>query len=398
MIFRMVGTGLLLILIGMAAAVADQFDTVNYSATEGITYDNNVFRLPPGTDPQLVVGKPSKSDVIRLTSFGINIDKKYSNQEFLFNAKVTNNNYHTFSNLDYNGTSYKAASNWSLTSKLNGTLSSDRTQTLTSFADIRTTTRNLITEDNQRLNADWWFQSDWHLLFGVSSGGTTSTVTTINSLSYNTKTTELGLKYFPASDSSIALTSRNIRGGYNNTSPDYVQLIDTGYTEKQEELQINWLLTGKSVLTGDLMSVKRQYPLFFQRDYNGIQGSISNAWSISDKTHLNMSMNRSINLWFDTYSSYFVIDTISIAPSWQISAKTDMHLTLSGSKSDFRGPVVANASTRHDANQLFEIGFGWTPQRAVTFSALAQHTWHASNYSAFEFNDSLASLTVSGTF
>lgn len=386
------------LLIVLNPVYADQFDTVNYVATAGINYDSNVFRLPSWADPQTVLGKPGKSDAIRLISAGINIDKKYANQELILGANVTNNSYNTFSNLDYNGTTYKAAANWSLTSRLNGALSADRTQTLTNPADIQTNTRNLNTVDNQRLNADWWFQSDWHLVAGAGNSGTTSTVTTINSLSTTTRTTELGLKYLPSTESSVTVTTRNIRGTNDNTGPDYLLLVDSGYTEKQLALQASWLLTGKSALTGNLVRVKHQYPVFSQRDYTSTQGDVSGIWSISDKTRLVASLSRSTSSWYDTYSSYIVTDTVSLAPSWQISARTGMHMALSRSRSDYLGQIVANVSARRDDNQSIEIGLAWSPQRSVSFSAMLQRTWRASNYSAFEFGDNLASLSVTGSF
>ncbi len=386
------------LLIALNPVFADQFDTVNYSATAGINYDSNIFRLPSWVDPQTVLGKPGKSDAIRMISAGINFDKKYSNQELIFGANVTNNSYNTFSNLDYNGTTYKAAANWSLTSRLNGALSADRSQTLTNPANIQTNARNLNTVDNQRLNADWWFQSDWHLLAGVSNSGSTSTVSTINSLSSTSRTTELGLKYLPSTESSVTVTTRNIRGTNNNINPYYLQLIDSGYTERQIALQINWQLTGKSVLTGDLTRLKHQYPVFSRNDYTGTQGNVSDIWTISDKTRLVTSFSRSISSWYDTYSSHFVTDTISLAPSWEISSKTSMHLSLSKSRSDYVTPIVANASARRDDNQSIEVGMAWSPQRSLSFSALLEHTWRASTYSFYEFSDNLASLSVTGSF
>jgi len=392
------GIGISLLLLEATPGCADEFDTVNYTATAGVNYDSNVFRLPSGTDPQLVIGKAGKSDRIRLVSLGIDIDKKYSNQELQLDAKVTNNKYNAFSILDYNGTTYKAAWNWSLTSKLSGTISDVRTQTLNSFADIQTNTRNLNTDDSRRLNGDWWMQSDWHVLFAAAIDGSSNSLTTINSLSYRNQTGELGLKYAPATNNSIALISRNIKGSYINGSPDYVALIDTGYRERQDDLQINWQLTDKSGLNGNLMNVKRRYPLFVERDYDGLQGGISYAWGMTDKTHLNTSINRSINSWFDTSSSYYVTDTVSLSPAWQISSKTDMHLVLSRNLSSYRGAVIANALTRQDVNQSIEIGAGWSPQRAVTFSASVQHTWRDSNFMAYGFSDNIASLSVAGTF
>ena len=378
-------------------ALADEFDTVNYNATVGITYDNNIFRLPTSV-AAAAMGRPSKSDRIRLVTFGVSLDKKYSNQELLFKANVTNNKYNTFSFLDYNSTAYKASWNWSLGSKLNGVMGVDRTQTLNSFADTRTNTRNLRTMNVRNLNADWWFESSWHLLLGASSSELNNSTATVNNLNSLTQTGEVGLKYVSAEGSSVTLLSRNIRGSYINAVPDYVALIDTGYTEKQKSLQMSWPLTGKSVLSGNLTSTKRSYPIFFQRNYSGMQGAVNYAWSTTDKTQVNASMTRSTTSWFGATSSYVVTDTLLVAPTWQLSAKTDMRMSLKYGRSNYLSPIVTNAPARRDVDRAVEIGGGWSPQRAVRLSASVQHSQRASSDATVEYRDNTINLTVTGTF
>lgn len=389
-----VSIGILVLLIGVAPVFADQFDTINYSATAGTLYDSNVYRLPSWVDPQIAIGNPEKSDRIRQVSLGINVDKKYSNQGVIFNAKVTNNQYDRFSSLNYDDTAYKAAWIWTLGSKLNGTLSLDRTQTIYSFADIRTNTRNLRTLYSPRFNADWWFQSDWHLLAGVANEDSTSSATTANSMSYRTRTTEWGGKYMPSDKTSIVLLSRDIKGGYTDVSADYIALLDTGYSESQNEFKIKWQLTGKSVLSGNLINTKRSYPVFSQRDYSALQRGISYAWGMTGETNLNISVNQSVNPWFDASSSYYETNTIIVSSGWQISARTDMQISLMRSTSDYRSPVVANAITRYDANESQQIGLGWSPQPSVKFSASYIFSQRTSNYTEFEYADNTTNLSL----
>ncbi len=391
------GVGLLVLLVG-TPAFADQFDTLNYTASAGYFFDNNIYRLPSWKDPKTTIGATGKSDRIQQLSLSIDVDKKYANQELLFKAKGTNNKYRTFSLLNYNDTAYYAAWNWSPGSKLHGTLSENRTQTLYSFADVQTKTRNLKTISTPRLSADWWFQSNWHLLLGIGKEDSTSSVTTANSLSYRTNTKELGLKYDPSDGNWAMLMSRTIRGSYSNAGLYYVAQIDTEYTEKQQELQANWQLTGKSVLSGNLKNIKRQYPVFSQRDYSGMERGIKYTWGATGKTYLNIAMNRSISSWFDTASSYYVTDTVSISPGWQASAKVNLYMAILRSNTDYRNPVVANTVARSDVNQTQMLGIGWAPDRSLNFNVSLQHSTRTSNYADLEFSDKSANLYFMVTF
>ena len=390
--------GTLIFIIAAAPAFADQYDTINYTAAAGWIYDSNVFRLPSSADSQIAIGNSEKSDRIRQLTLGFNLDKKYSNQELVLNAQITNNKYDTFSSLDYDATAYKAVWIWSLGSKFNGSLSVDRTQTLASFEDTRTNTRNLRTLYSPRFNADWWFQSDWHLFAAVSNEDSSSSVTTANSLGYRTRTTEWGLKYVPSDKSSIALLTRDINGGYVNVDPDYIALLDTAYSERQHELKANWQLSGKSVLSGNLLSVQRCYPVFTQRDYNVVQKGISYAWGVTAETHLNISLNESVTPWFDSSSSYYDTNTVIVSSGWQITAKTDLQITLMRSTSDYRSPIVANAIARYDTNETQQIALGWSPQRSFKFRVAYILSQRTSNFTQFEYSDQSTNLFFQATF
>jgi exopolysaccharide biosynthesis operon protein EpsL len=388
----------ILLLLTCITAWGDQFDTLSYSASAGVTYDDNLFKLPSGVDPQLAIGQPIKSDVIQTESLGINLDKKYANQEIVFRGSTTNNKYNTFSNLNYTNTVYSAAWNGNLASRLSVGVSDSRTQSLNTFADIHVYTRNLTTVDTTRLNADCWIQSNWHLTFGATGSKTTSSQSVINNQSYTSKVAEWGVKYTPANGSTIALVSRVIQNESINSPLNYYLLVDTQSTDTQKELDVNWLLSGKSVLSGNLISINHQNPTFYQRNFSATAGGLNYFYSISDKTSLNISFNRAISSWYDFSSSYSMIDTFSIAPSWQISAKTIMHIAASRSKANYFGPIVPNATPRFDEIQSQTLGLDWTPQRSVTLSTSFQSSLRYSNFTSYEYDDRSASLSVQITF
>ncbi|WP_283743499.1 XrtB/PEP-CTERM-associated polysaccharide biosynthesis outer membrane protein EpsL [Sideroxydans sp. CL21] len=391
------GMGLVVLLISIPVS-ADQFDTLSYVVSAGMVYDNNVFRLPSWLDPQSVIGKSTTSDRIQFESIGINFDKKYSNQDVQFKANVTKNNFSTFSFLNYFNTEYSGAWNWNLGERLSGALSDDRTQTLNSFTDIHTYTRNLTTVDTRHLDADWWAESNWHVLLGATDSISTSSQSVINNQSSIAKTAEWGLKYALADGNSMSLFSRNIRGQFINGIPDYVLLADTAYSESQTELRFNWVPSGKSVLSGNLMNINHQYPTFYQRDFSGTQGGVNYLWSISDKTTMNISINRSINTWLDAASSYFINDSASITPVWQIGAKTNMHLSLMRGKANYLAPIESNKTVRHDINRSEEFGLDWSPQRSVKLTATLQNSSRSTNYATYEYADKSANLMLQITF
>lgn len=319
----------------------------------------------------------------------------------MFNAIGSINKYSNFTNQDNTSSSFKGAWIWQFTPRFSGSLNATRSQSLNNPADTRIFARDLNTTDNASLNGDWWIHSNWHLLFGVSDGQTTNTISGTNFQNSNISSHEWGVKYDPSNGKSISLISRNLQGNNTNQVPDPVNLIDSGYNEKQLEMRATWQITGKSTLSGNLMNVDHQNFHFYQRNYNGNQGGINYSLGISGKTALNMSLQRSMNSWWDQYSSYYVADSISISPTWQMSSKATLHMTISQGTNNYYGPVVPDVIARHDTTQSIQMGMDWTPQRALTVSASLQHNQRTSTpayYSAYGFDENTVMVTLQAYF
>jgi exopolysaccharide biosynthesis operon protein EpsL len=387
-----------LILLTSNAASADQSDTLTYSVSAGVTYDDNLYKLPPGVDPQQTIGHATKSDVIKNETIGINLDKKYANQEVIFRGSVTNNIYNEFSNLDYTNTIYIASWNGNLTPRLSFGASDSRTQSLTTYSNVNFYTQIRTTVDSSSLNADWWFQSNWHLRFGLTKSSTKSSQSVINNQSYTSKVVEWGARFTPADGNSISLVSRLVQNENVNAVPNFATLSDSGNKESQQELNFIWILTGKSTLRGNFLSLKHQYTNFSQLDYSGVNEGLNYSWGISGQSSLNVSWNRVISSWIAAGSSYSMTDTASIAPSWQLSSKIGVQASISQSKSNFFGPITALSTARYDETRSETLSFTGSPQQSVKLSASIQNSHRYSNYSSFEYNNRSASLSAQINF
>ncbi len=396
-----IGLGILSLLSILTPAFADQFDTVNYIGSVGVNFDDNVFRLPPSLDPQVVLGKPSKSDFTNIVSFGLNIDKKYSNQGLVFNLTGTKLQYRNFSNLDHTSSSYKGAWNWQISSRFKGGLNFTRAQTLNNPADTKLYTRNLNTADNANLNGNWMLGSRLFMTFGVTDGKVTNSTNSINNFGSHSSINEWGVKYEPVEGKSIQLISRHLRSANSNLIPNPISLIDTGSNENQFEARAVWNITGKSFLSANLIDTDHRNFNFTQRDYKGTQGGISYNLSMSGKTSMNVSLLRSLNTWWDDASSYYVADNISISPQWQIDSKSITYVKLNYGNNDYRGAVKPGMPIRHDVSQSVLLGIDFMPQRALTISASIQHSSRSvtpTTYAGYNFSDNTASLSVQANF
>ena len=213
--FPILKAGLILVAVCVAlsgcvarAAAAEEFDPVTVVLGGSLTHDSNLFRLPGFVDPQAVLGKPTKSDTIKVVYAGLRIDKPYGQQRFQLDVTDTLYRYDNFSFLDFGALEYRGAWLWHLTPRVSGTLSAEHKEALVPFADYRVFQRNVRTTDSRVFNLDGWIFGGWHLLLGASQSELKNERAFLAEGNYRSAGAEAGIKYVALSGNSLAVTQR----------------------------------------------------------------------------------------------------------------------------------------------------------------------------------------------
>lgn len=370
-----------------------------FSASGSATWDDNVFRLPDSADPQAVLGRSSKSDRYLSASIGVHVDKPYSQQRFRLDASETGYRYDTFSFLDSDNFQYDGAWDWHVTPRVSGTLSANRSESLVNYGDYRLPIRNIVTRRNERLSIDGLLFGGWHLLAGASRDESKNSVAFVQQASYRANGADVGVRYVAESGNSLTFSTRSSRGDYIDQPLDPVNLLDDGYRRDEDELSLEWALSGKSRLNGRLTRIDFRNNHFIQRNFSGTGGLLAYQWRPTGKLSFDVSAGRNLTLYVDNFSSYVVADTVSVMPVWRLSARTALRANVSRVVSDYRGAVVTlPGPARHDTVDSFQLAADWMPGRNVTLSASLQRDHRASNQADFEFDDTSGRLSAALTF
>ena len=172
--------------------------------------DANVFRVPDGiTDPQLATrGLSGRSDRYSTVRFGLRGDKSYALQHFTFDVGQSLTKYDKFKFLDREAYNYQGIWYWQLTPRISGTLSTDRSESLTGFDDTLSVVPIFRATRNQAFTVDAWLFGGWHLLGGASESEQKSTSAFAAQPDSTQTSTELGARYVAASGNSITYTQR----------------------------------------------------------------------------------------------------------------------------------------------------------------------------------------------
>ncbi len=369
-------------------AKADANDPLNFVVGVSRQHDDNLFRL----------SSSERADNITKAYAGIRLDKLYSLQRFKLDYTLTAYRYQNNSGLNFNAQDFKAAWLWNLTPYLKGTLSAERSQQQNDFQDFRSFIKNVRVNQNQHFEADFSPHGVWHLLGGVTRTEQKNSQTFIQQDSFSMNSLDAGVKYDFRSGSSITLMGHGRQGEYGRTVPDAVSLFDTGFSERELEAKLNWLVSGKSQIYVRSAYVTREHDHFPQRDYSGMVGRADYNWLPTGKIRVVFSAYSDLSSYWNLDSSYARDNTLSISPAYALSDKITLRADASIYERTFLGGGVIPSTHRVDKGKSASIGIDWTPWRSVTIGGNLARSTRSSNTAGLDYNDTTAEIDANLLF
>ena len=352
------------------------------------SWDSNIFRLAGGSKER-----------IGTAYAGLSIDKPYAQQRLRLDVTGTAYRYRNFAHLDFEALDYLGAWSWRLGPRVGGALSAGRTQSLASYVDFRDPTqRNVLTTEDLALSADAWLMGGWHVLGGLTRVHNRYSVPFPQEGNYRAGGGEAGVKYVAPSTSWVALTLRTLDGDYERPL-DPAARLDDGFRRSEAELAATWRASGKSAFAGRLARVDYRSNNFAERDFSGPAARLRYVWLATGRLSLNAEYGRDIGPWSDATASHRVEQRLTLAPAWQIAARTTLRLTVLRAQSDYRDPPPGFAGAqRRDVLRSAQLEAEWRALRNVSLKASVQRYRQGSTDPAAAFSGSLVTLAASLLF
>ncbi|MDO9197557.1 XrtB/PEP-CTERM-associated polysaccharide biosynthesis outer membrane protein EpsL [Rhodoferax sp.] len=393
-------TPALLVVFSSAPALAQVEDTFKLSAAYSQQTDSNLFRLPAGANVTALIGKPSAAEQIGITSLGLNVNKAYSLQRFELSLSLIDYQYQNFSYLSFAAHNYNAAWRWALTPRLHGNFTSERNETLNSFADYQGfSVRNQRTNTNTRFDAEYEIDGPWRLLGGLSESAQTNQQVLLAEGDSSATSADIGLRYAFASGSSISYSFKNANGTYLNRTPSATGLYDDGFNQTDNALRLHWVISGNTTADISAAHIQRTHPHYAQRDYSGNNAAASLKWNITGKSTLAAGWVREISSYQTASSNYSQTDRFSLGPIWQVSPKAVVRLRHEVAQRDYLAPPTGQAATRRsDTTRDTSLSFDWQPYQSLILSASLQNASRVSNLAGLDYDSNMATLSAQFTF
>lgn len=383
-------------------AHADEADVFNINASYTALHDNNFFRLAPSVDPK-AVGLESRSETVGITTVDLSLDKRFSLQRVIAKVSVVDNRYQTNDYLDFTALNYDAKWLWAVGSRLDGELSFDRKENLVPFSDYRNfLQRNVRTTENERFTANYWFHTSWAAVAGVFYTSQTNEQLFLAESDYDGFGYNVGLRYRPVSGNTLTARASRLNGEYKNRDFNVINQSDNGFTEDVYSLDMNWLLTGKSRLQGNVGYKDRQHDHFDQRDYSGWIGNLDYSYAYSGKGLLIVGYKRDIQTFQQLTSSYYTLDELNLSGQWFATSQITAVARLAYGRRDYDGEIINLPSSFEQRRDLYSrLGFdlSYQPVRWFRLTAgLAYEKRSVNNSDTLDYNDRTGFISASAQY
>lgn len=328
--------------------------------------DDNFFRGASGV---------AVSERVLSQSIGIGLTAPYSLQRFSLDANLTGNQHQNFSNFDYIGQNYNAAWLWSVASKLNGSLTSTRAETLNSAGDVvNPALRNKNTTQNTALSAIYDLGGAWHLTTGLSNSNIVNERPLVGSTDNRSTAINAGVRYALGSGSSLAYSLQSASG--NNVND---------YNSITHDFNMAWVPTGNTSVSARVAYLQQRFGLVPQYDFSGIAGMARLNWRLSGKTSVTTAWQRDLASYQTSNTTHTQTDTFTLAPVWQISGKSSLNLQYRLAIRDELGSLSGGVGARQDRLQDVSLSYRWQPRPSATLSATLTELSRSSNATNADF-------------
>ena len=263
------------------SATAADNDPLKLILAQTLSHDSNVFRTAVAP----------VADTIASTTVRLTLDMNLSRQHLQAALSQSESRYGQLSNLNNNASSYQFSWQGVIAARWATTASWARSESLSSFADLRNTrVRNIVTTESTGFRLGYSPHPDWPVfvnLANVDSSNSTATLAINDSM---TSSSEVGFQYNTPLGNQVALSVRNTEGRY----PKRTGLVAGASHQNDLQAAFLWRPGIKSSLGVSISKTHREQENLPQANFSGATGRLNFDWAPTVKTSVNATMGREL--------------------------------------------------------------------------------------------------------
>lgn len=389
---RLAAAVLLACMMSPAACLAALPDGESWrlSASQGLSYDSNLFRLADGRRP---VGDGPRSDKRSVTTLGLEADIESGRQRLYASFDYSLVRYDEYDQLDYDGQDYRA--DWSLGfgSDSRVGVGYRRTRQLSDFADLVTQRGNVVTNQSLLIDMQARAGGDWRWVAALSQGDSTNTSLEEKRNDNDSRYGEAGTRYLSRAGNYVDLRFRATDYDYPqyrvlgfNGTQFFTQWVSNDFKQYDTRLSWRWRATGASVLSGGVNQVRRTYDSLGYRNFGDWTGNLAWAWTPNGSTTVSLNAARDVGAQVSGSSTYSVTHGVGAGLGWMPTGRLRFQAGADLRWRDYAGYLNPAEPPREDRTTTLSLTGYYSPLRALQFMLDLRYDLRDSNLPLAEYS------------
>jgi len=384
----------------------DAIDAVRFYVGDQETYDDNLFRVPPGTAgvPGAVFRNPSQGDEANTATVGGLGKWGIGQQEVELDVHGDENRFEHNQVLNYVSGDAQGTWDWHLGQFLSGQVQAVYDRALASFSETRFSGKDVVTSVQELAYGRYQLGPHWAVYGQVHGSYIDHSALSQQYDDFHNNGGYAGVEYATNVDDTFAFEYRYVDVTFR---PDVGAAVGAyNYREDTYKFVAKYAVTDKTQISGYAGYLQRKYPgsdvtgLGID-SYSGDVWRVNGGWAATDKTSVNVSVWHELNAYIDAESNYFVAEGESIGPTWNVTEKVNLTLLAAYEKQNYianSSIVVTSGTAREDKVDYAQLTVRYQPRDRWILIAFLRHDKRESNQYVFSFNDNVASASLTYSF
>lgn len=381
-------------------AGAAQADPFVFSASGGVVYDDNIFRLPGGVTPN--DGK-SRDDNILQGQIGGHYGLQLGIQSIVVDASATRYEFRTHRDLSFTGLALTGTWNWRLGTRFSGTAGYDLQRRQTTFAEFRSQGRNIVTVRQPFFEGRYQPGSTLFAYGRVRHIAATNSSVLLNPADYASDVYGGGLGYALRNQGELRIGVKRTDTHFPNTQ--FIRVgtailpVRNDFRLDEAEATILYPVGPKTALVGRVAYSDRKVADLSERDFSGVTGRMALDYKPSPLWTLEVSARKELTSADDIYTNFVTARAAAGYVEYHPLDWWSLRLEAETARRTYEGiPIVAPTTGRDDHNRYVALSTGYAWRLGNRLDLSVRRETRNSSIDTLDYRDITASATLTLAF
>jgi hypothetical protein len=375
-------------------------NTFQFYVADQETYDDNLYRLAPGTVgvPGAIFPNASQSDAVNTSTLGGQGKWDIGRQEVEFNIRADENRFARNSDLNYVSSNAVGLWNWRVGPYFSGLVAAYYDRTLASFSETRFIGKDVVSSEEGLASGRYQVGPHWAVYGQIRGSYLQHSADAEKFNDFHNKAGNAGVEYATNVNDTYGFQYDYVGVTFKQDPNATTQAFN--YKDDSGRFLVHYGLSAKTFIDAYGGYHRRQYQGVSISSYSGEIWRASLTHQFTDKTQVMLSAYRELHAYIDAESNYFVAKGVSIAPVWNVTDKLGFTLSASYENQDYIGSndTVLLTGARTAKVNSDQATIRYTPRDAWLINIFFRHEKRDSNQTGFAYRDNLMSANVTFRF